>query len=188
MRDPWWGCAGQSRVQSWGSGLGWEPRGVSCVGRRRKAEPPHRSSRFILRPWEMGRGGPGQRIRFQSPCLQCLPEQGEILAGSWGGGWGGCVCVFPAVPSVIPHERESPALLHPHCLVAALPGPKSPAAPSLMDHHGNGGAAPQASRECLGSGVCEAGVQILEAAEQGLGCWKTTGRGLVPWGQQGRDW
>lgn len=104
------GHAEQSRVQSWASELGWEPRGVSCVGRRRKAEPPHHSSRCVLCLWEMGRGGPRQRIRFQSPCLQYPPEWGEMPAGSWGGGWGGgCVCVFPAVPSVIPHERESPA-------------------------------------------------------------------------------
>lgn len=167
------GCAGQSGVQSQGAGLGWEPRGVSCVGRR-KAEPPYRSSHCVLRLWEMGRGGPGQRIWFQSPYLQCPLERGEIPAGSLGGGRGGCVCVFPAVPSVIPHERESPSLLHPCCLVAAAPGPKSPAAPSLMDHHGNGGAAPQASGQ-RGSGVCGEGFRSLEAAEQGLGCWKTRG-------------
>lgn len=71
-------------------------------------------------------------------------------------------------PSVISQERESPALQHPHCLLAPLPGPKSPAAPSLMDHHRNGGAAPHASGE-RGSEVCGAEIWTLDAAEQELG-------------------
>lgn len=96
--------------------------------------------------------------------------------------------MFPAVPSVILHEREPSALLHPHCQVAVLPDPKSPATPSLMDHHGNRGAAPQTSRG-KGSGVCGAEVQTLEAAEQGLDvsslwgeawCPGTAGQKLVP--------
>lgn len=76
--------------------------------------------------------------------------------------------MFPAVPSVILYEREPSALLHPHCQVTVLPDPKSPATPSLMDHHGKRGAAPHSGK---GSGVCGAEVQTLEAAEQGLGCW-----------------
>lgn len=57
--------------------------------------------------------------------------------------------------------------------------PKSPATPSLMNHHGNRGAAPQISRG-KGSEVCETEVQTLEAAEQGLGCLWSLGRGMVP--------
>ena len=44
------GRAGQSGVQKWGFGLGCEPRGLSCVGRRRRVEPPQPSSHCILRP------------------------------------------------------------------------------------------------------------------------------------------
>lgn len=173
-------------MQSWDSGLGWEARGVSCMER---AEPPHHSSRCVLCPWEMGRGDHGQQIWFQSPCLQCLQVQGKIPASSWEGGWGGCVCVFPAVPCIILHERESPALLHPCCLLEAPPDPKSPVTPSLMDHHGNGGSSPPDSEQVWSlwgrdqdSGGCRAGIRILEDHGMRLGALGTSGQGLVPSG------
>ena len=98
--------------------------------------------------------------------------------------------MFPAVPSVIPDERESPALLHPCCLVAALPGPKSPAAPSLMDHHGNGGAAPRPAEgeglESMGQGSglwrLQSRIKMLGVYGERLGALGTAGQGLVPGG------
>lgn len=146
--DPWWDWDVQSRVGCRAGALGLDGN----VGTRRKVESPHCSSCCFFCLWEMERGSPRQKIQFQSPCLQCLPEWGKMALGE--GAVSVCSQLFP---SIISQERESPALQHRRCLLAAVPGPKSPAAPNLMDHHGNGGAAPHTSGE-RGSEVCGAGI------------------------------
>lgn len=101
------GCAEQAEVQSWNPGLGWEPRDVSCIGWRRKANLPHQSSHCIPHLWKMGKGALGSGFGFRAPvCNAC---QGSLR--TWltlGEGAEGAASVCSQLSPVYSLMKESP--------------------------------------------------------------------------------